>query len=122
MLDRYLKFCSGSGWVGFDLDGTLAQDDAGGVFNPYFVGEPIPQTVYLMRTFQEAGIKTKIFTARMHVNDPEAKQKRIKVIQDWCEKQGLGRPEVTNVKDTAMRLLFDDRAFHVVRNTGEVIS
>ena len=43
-------------------------------------------------------------------------------IQDYLEKEcGLPRLEVTNIKTTSMKALYDDRAFHVVRNTGVVV-
>jgi len=110
-----------NGWIGVDLDGTLAHDLPGGRFSPYHVGEPIPEMLTFVKQLVTEGEKVKIFTARMHVYDEEEKTKRTKVIQDWCEKHGLGRLEVTNVKTTQLRALYDDRAFHVVRNTGKII-
>lgn len=110
-----------SGWIGVDLDGTLAYDNVV-KHDPYKIGEPVPTMLAFVKELIAKGEKVKIFTARMHVltNDVE-KKRREKMIQDWCVKHGLGKLEVTNIKSTSMKALYDDRAFHVVRNTGEVI-
>ena len=110
-----------NGWYGVDLDGTLADDSGNTHFNPRYIGPPIRGMVDRIRSLLEEGKTIKIFTARVHIHDPIKKQAMVTQIQDWLEKNGLPRFEVTNVKTTSMRALFDDRAFHVIRNTGEVV-
>jgi hypothetical protein len=61
-----------------------------------------------------AGRKVKIFTAR--AGDP----KQVARIQAWCIKQGLGRLEVTNVKDTGCDEIWDNIAKHVIPNSGVI--
>lgn len=111
-----------SGWIGVDLDGTLAQDEPGKPFHPYSIGEPVPLMLEFVKQLVTEGKKVKIFTARMAVKDPLEQKRRATIIQDWCETHGLPRLEVTNIKDTGMRALYDDRAFHVIRNTGKIIT
>lgn len=111
-----------SGWYGFDLDGTIANDSNLGTFSPYIIGPPVKAIVDMIKAFIAEGKTCKIFTARVHLHDPIKKQQMIERIQDYLEKEcGLPRLEVTNVKTTSLRALYDDRAFHVVRNEGRVI-
>jgi hypothetical protein len=103
-------------WVGFDLDGTLARDDAEGHFEPpYPLGQPVPEMLQTMRRLMQAGIKVKIFSAR--ACEPE----NIPAVQDWAERHGLGRLEVTNQKDYNLIRFFDDRAIQVVPNQGRPV-
>lgn len=111
-----------SGWYGFDLDGTLANDSNLGTFSPYIIGPPVKAIVDLIKQHLAEGKTCKIFTARVHLHDPVKKQAMIDRIQDYLEKQcGLPRLEVTNIKTTSLRALYDDRAFHVIRNTGVIL-
>ena len=106
-----------NGWYGFDLDGTIANDSNLGTFSPYIIGPPIKPMVDMIKSFLAEGKTCKIFTARVHLHDPIKKQQMVNRIQDYLEKEcGLPRLEVTNIKT-----LYDDRAFHVVRNTGVVV-
>ena len=103
-------------WVGVDLDGTLARDDAPGHFEPpYPLGEPIPEMIALIQSLLEAGLTVKIFTAR--ACEPES----IPIIQAWAEKHGLGRLEVTNVKDYNLIRFYDDRAIQMAPNSGKSV-
>jgi hypothetical protein len=103
-------------WVGVDLDGTLARDDAPGHFEPpYPLGEPIPEMIALIQSLLEAGLTVKIFTAR--ACEPET----IPEIQVWAEKHGLGRLEVTNLKDYNLIRFYDDRAIQMARNSGKSV-
>jgi hypothetical protein len=103
-------------WVGVDLDGTLARDDAEGHFlPPYPLGEPIPEMIEMVKSLLTAGVKVKIFSAR--AIEPES----IPMIQSWAEKQGLGRLEVTNQKDYDLIRYYDDRAIQVVPNQGKPV-
>lgn len=103
-----------SGWIGVDLDGTLAVYGkwAGGS-----IGEPVPAMVERVRGWLAQGVEVRIFTARVSDGDP----KTVEEIQAWCA-QHIGRAlPVTNVKDYAMHELWDDRAVQVEKNTGRPI-
>jgi hypothetical protein len=99
-------------WIGVDLDGTLAHYTVFKGRDANDIGEPIPKMVEKVKALIEKGKKFKVLTARGEF--PET----IPGIQDWCEKAGIGRPEVTNKKDWAMEQLWDDRVRKVVQNTG----
>ena len=102
-----------SGWVGVDLDGTLAHYT--GWKGMEHIGEPIPAMMDRVRKWVDEGVTVKIFTARACV--PE----QIPFVHAWLEKQGLPPLEVTNVKDFAMIELWDDRCIRVEPNTGRVM-
>ncbi len=103
-------------WVGVDLDGTLARDDAEGHFlPPYPLGEPIPDMIAMVRSLIAAGVTVKIFSAR--ACEPES----VPIIQEWAEKHGLGRLPVTNQKDYDLIRYYDDRAIQIVPNQGKSI-
>lgn len=103
-------------WVGVDLDGTLARDDAPGHFEPpYPLGEPIPEMIALIQSLLEAGLTVKIFTAR--ACEPES----IPIIHAWAEKHGLGQLEVTNLKDYNLIRFYDDRAIQMAPNSGKSV-
>lgn len=99
---------AGKGWIGFDLDGTLAQYD--GVHRgENYIGAPIEPMVRLVRKYLAQGRDVRIFTARR----PHP------AIRRFCyENFGKILP-ITNVKDHEMQALFDDRAVGVKRNEGK---
>lgn len=104
------------GWIAVDLDGTLAvYDHWRGVEH---IGSPIMPMVERIKKWIADGEEVRIFTAR--VSDPDHKE-AIDIIEDWCLIHLGVRLRVTNVKDYAMRELWDDRAIQVVRNTGEQV-
>ncbi len=51
-----------SGWIGVDLDGTLAHYD--GWAGPESIGEPIPLMMARVREWLALGREVRIFTAR----------------------------------------------------------
>jgi len=103
-------------WVGVDLDGTLARDDAEGHFlPPYPLGEPIPEMIAMVQSLLQAGVTVKVFSAR--ACEPES----VPIIQAWAEKHGLGRLEVTNQKDYDLIRFYDDRAIQMLPNQGKSI-
>lgn len=102
------------GWIGVDLDGTLAEYH--GWVSPEHIGEPIPKMVERIKEWLSEGIMIKIMTARAFRGDPD----EISHIQDWVEKHVGHRLEVTCVKDYGMMQLWDDRAVRVKENTGEI--
>ncbi len=101
-----------AGWIGVDLDGTLAF--YGGWISPDHIGEPIAPMVARVKDWLGQGIEVRIFTARAW----RAEAKDITAIQDWSEKHIGIRLMVTNEKDYGMIELWDDRAIQVQYNKG----
>ncbi len=109
-------FVASHHWVGVDLDGTLSRDDNEGHFEPpYPLGEPITEMIQMVKSLLSAGITVKIFSARA------CERGNIPTIQDWAERHGLGRLEVTNQKDYDLIRYYDDRAIQVVPNKGKSV-
>jgi len=117
-----------SGWIGVDLDGTLAEYD--GWKGETHIGAPIPVMVERVKGWLAEGKTVKIFTARVCVTgrfseesqrfaDQEFADDQVKFIQDWCEEHIGQRLEVTCIKDFMMIELWDDRCVQVRINTGE---
>ena len=100
---------SGSGgWIGVDLDGTLAHYDRWRGTD--HIGSPVPaMRVRVIRWLAE-GRDVRIMTARNEGSYP--------AIRRWCVKH-VGRAlPITNTKDFGMIELWDDRAVQVEPNTG----
>lgn len=106
------------GWIGVDLDGTLAQYD--GWKGIEHIGEPVMPMLLRVRQWVSMGKHVKIFTARVSCSDPE-RTEAITHIHRWLEAHGLPRLDVTNVKDFGMIELYDDRCVQVEHNTGRLI-
>lgn len=108
------------GWIGVDLDGTLAVYDHWR--GEEHIGEPIAPMVERIKGWLAEGRTVKIFTAR--VSHPTAAIEIVSpvraAIYAWCEKHIGRRLEVTNVKDYQMIEQWDDRAVSVETNTGVV--
>ena len=102
---------SSNGWIGVDLDGTLAHYDG---WNDGRIGAPIKPMVERVTSWLREGKTVKIFTAR----GSNGKEETIKNIENWCVEHIGFKLEVTNVKDFMMVELWDDRAVQVVPNTG----
>jgi len=102
------------GWIGVDLDGTLAEYH--GWVSELHIGLPIPKMIERIKGWLDKGIKVKIVTARAAHGSLV-----IETIQRWCI-DNIGVPlEVTNQKDYGMIELWDDRCVQVIPNTGEPI-
>lgn len=99
-----------SGWIGVDLDGTLAE--YGGWQGPEHIGTPVPRMANRVRAWLEAGRDVRIFTARASV--PE----QIPPIEAWCMRHFGRALPVTDRKDFGMVELWDDRCVQVIANTG----
>lgn len=112
------------GWIGVDLDGTLALYERWR--GAEHVGEPIqPMVARVKRWLADGVYDVKIFTARVsHNGSPrqieEAEAARAAITQ-WCKTHIGEELAVTNVKDFAMVELWDDRAVQVEPNTGRPI-
>jgi phosphoglycolate phosphatase-like HAD superfamily hydrolase len=104
-------------YYAFDLDGTLAYSESGNAYHDLTViGEPIPNMIAIIKEYINAGKTVKIFTARAEMR--EENPGVIAAIENWCEKHiGMKLP-ISNVKDSGLKELWDDRAVAVQRNTG----
>lgn len=103
-----------NGWIGVDLDGTLATysnwKDQGNR-----IGEAVPEMVERVRDWLAAGEDVRIFTARV-AHDESGEQRHL--IEVWCEDHLGEWLPITCCKDRHMDQLWDDRAIQVVRNQG----
>jgi hypothetical protein len=118
--DKDLRRIRQEGWIGVDLDGTLAHYD--GWVSIESIGDPIPAMVDRVRHWIAEGNEVRIFTARVTVHPDKRNKKSVEkireLIQDWTEKHIGHRLIVTNIKDFGLRELWDDRAVRVEENTG----
>ena len=111
-------------WIGVDFDGTLADFDCDWNSDYRTVGAPIPVMVERVKKWLAEGEDVRIFTARLDCYHPlfynlmewEVK----KPIEKWCrEHLGVVIP-ITNRKDHWCKAIYDDRAYHVEKNTGRI--
>jgi len=127
------------GWIGVDLDGTLAHYD--GWVSPTHIGPPVHAMLERVKGWLAQGYEVRIFTARIW---PALYSAPGTAGRDAPSQQGAARPAqadrdaeaaidavrawvkthvgqdlaLTCVKDTAMVELWDDRAVQVTTNTG----
>lgn len=102
-----------SGWIGVDLDGTLAKYEG---WNGGLIGEPIPLMVDRVKAWLANGKEVRIFTAR--VGGLRLDTEQIAAIEGWCRQHiGCTLP-ITATKDYGMIELWDDRCVQVIPNTG----
>jgi hypothetical protein len=100
------------GWIGVDLDGTLAEYHGWKGPELENIGAPVPLMLERVKRWLAEGRDVRIFTARASI------QEQVPPVIDWCRTH-LGRPlPVTCGKDLAMVELWDDRAIQVVPNVG----
>ena len=107
------------GWIGVDLDGTLAHYDKW--VGPWHIGEPVPLMVDRVKQWLAEGKDVRIFTARVSedVRNDSEKMLVSLTIREWCVKH-IGRAlPITYKKDFSMIELWDDRAIQVTKNTGK---
>lgn len=109
------------GWIGVDLDGTLARYD--GWQGIEHIGEPVPAMVERVKAWLDQGIEVRIMTARVYGFGPDVRDAMLAEdhIKRWCVEH-IGRElPVTCVKDYGMIQLWDDRCVQVEANTGRVL-
>ena len=117
------------GWIGVDLDGTLAvNSDWKG---PNHIGAPVPAMLQRVKKWLAEGQEVRIFTARVAgsgkidadglVDDSSFANNQRRLIQAWCEKHIGVRLKVTATKDFEMVSFYDDRCVQVEANTGRLI-
>lgn len=140
-----LHGATGAGWIGFDLDGTLAEYH--GWMGEQNIGAPVAPMVNLIRQLHERGVEVKIVTARVsprgqpvsvHLNPYMAESLTVEApdkmpwafeirwgarefIQEWCYRNLGFVPEITHEKDYRMLYLVDDRCVQVEPNTGRIL-
>lgn len=107
-------------WIGFDLDGTLAEwksDQDTEIIGKLIEGKPASE----FRQAIKAKKEVKIVTARVSSQSPD-KEKQRKLVQDWIKEHfGISNIEVTSEKDSMMLKLYDDKAIQVKRNKGTIV-
>lgn len=114
------------GWVGVDLDGTLAEYH--GWHRDGAIDVPVPAMMARVRQWIAEGVDVRIMTARV-AYQPDSRKDAAEhqawqrsVINAWL-KQHLGRLlPLTATKDYGMIALYDDRAVAVEHNTGRLLS
>jgi len=110
---------NGQEWIGVDLDGTLAEYlNFQGHEN---IGAPVEEMKARVLRWHRAGIKVKIFTARVSDKDPADVAQAKFYIKKWLEDNGFPAFEITCIKDYYMTELYDDRAVQVEFNTGKLL-
>ena len=119
------------GWIGVDLDGTLAEYN--GWFGVAHIGHPVPAMVERVKRWVNEGRNVKIFTARcdggqtaLAMGESDGVSCRdvseaVRHIEEWCVKHLGFKLPVTNVKDYGMIELWDDRAVQIRFNKGEIV-
>lgn len=103
-----------NGWIGVDLDGTLAHYESW--VGHQHIGAPIPAMVARVKRWLDEGRTVKIFTAR--VSDTRNLSEILDAIRRWCIEHIGIELDVTCTKDYAMIELWDDRCVQVEPNTG----
>lgn len=102
-----------SGWIGVDLDGTLAHYEG---YDAGRIGKPVEPMLERVKKWIAQGIEVRIVTARADAEEDVAR------IEDWLESVGIPGLAVTNQKDYRMIELWDDRAVSVEMNTGRILT
>jgi len=100
-----------SGWIGVELDGTLAHHVEGSQAGP--IGPPIDKMLARVKQWRLAGMDIRLFSAR--ASDPE----QLPIMQNWLSIHQLADMKITCSKDFALSQFWDDRSIHVISNTGE---
>jgi hypothetical protein len=111
---------SNNGWIGVDLDGTLAEYS--GWQSATHIGKAIEPMIKRVKNWLLEGKVVRIFTARVYRDGTKERDEEVEVVKHairiWCV-ANLGKElEITNIKDFQMIELWDDRVVQVIPNTG----
>lgn len=109
---------SSEGWIGVDLDGTLAHYSSG---QWPTIGAPIMPMVNRVKGWLSEGKEVRIMTARVSGDPITAGRERVRV-KKWCLAVIGQELRVTCQKDYDMIEQWDDRAVQVIPNTGRTIA
>ena len=123
-----------NGWIGVDLDGTLAHYDRW--VSPTHIGQPVEAMLYRVQHWIDQGRDVRIFTARMWPHhgvirtheeafnlepaNPRMAEAReaVLAIRTWSKLHVGHHLPITCTKDMAMIQLWDDRCVQVEPNLG----
>ena len=123
--DRVDRHSAMSGWIGVDLDGTLAEyhkDPKGGPIDLSSIGKPIPLMVGRVKAWLAEGKDVRIMTARLTGETYAERMRGRLAVRAWC-RQHIGQDlPITDRKDYQMIELWDNRAVSVESNTGRAFS
>ena len=103
------------GWIGVDLDGTLAEYHTWQ--GAASIGKPIQPMVDRVKKWLSEGKTVKIFTARVNPKSSGAELART-AIAAWTNEVFGVELESTHEKDYGMIAVYDDRAVAILRNKG----
>lgn len=106
-----------NGWIGVDLDGTLAEYH--GWEGITKIGDPIPKMVARVKGWLNKGKDVRIYTARVCEQHADELEEITEAIERWCELYIDQKLPITNKKDMNMIECWDDRSIQVIKNTGE---
>jgi len=105
------------GWIGVDLDGTLAKYETW--CGPTVIGDPVPRMVARVKKMLADGWVVKIVTARVSPVKAEEAELSRQAVKAWFRVHVADIDvEVTHEKDYGMVVLWDDRCVQVLPNTG----
>lgn len=99
--------------IAVDLDGTLAHYD--GWIGADYIGPPILSMKNKVMEWIEQGEEVVIFTARA------SSMEEILYVREWLQEHNFPNLEITNVKMKKFKVIYDDRAYRVERNTGTIL-
>jgi hypothetical protein len=125
---EYKNFDLEHDWMAVDFDGTLHKRPKNEPLD--VLGEPIIPMVNLVKEWLAAGMKVKIFTARVSpVQRGMDNYKSVayfimdqeKILKEWCLKYIGQELPVTCSKDCYTYQFYDDRAVCIEHNTGEIL-
>lgn len=100
-----------------DFDGTLAFYESWEKQGNK-VGAPIPLMLSYVQEWLAAGIEVSIFTARVSDEDPEENLRQKNLILNFLKENNLPELEITAIKKKKFDAFFDDKALHVIKNSG----
>ena len=109
------------GWIGVDLDHTLAEYESGSA-GTGVIGRPIRKMVRRVKAWRKQGREVRIMTARVNKIPGWDHEWQRKIIEEWCFHHIGEVLQVTNEKDFEMIELWDDRAVRVEAGTGRKLS
>ena len=109
---------SSNGWIGVDLDGTLAHYES---FGDGGIGAPIKPMVRRIKHYLKQGKDVRILTARVATFDDAELLKQTARIDRFCTEQFGQVLRITASKDYHMYMLLDDRAMQVIPNKGILV-
>jgi len=117
----YLPPRHSSGWIGVDLDGTLAHYDRW--HEDGRIGEPVPAMAERVRAWLADGRTVVIFTARLarEADRPEAVAAARERIAAWTLQHFGVALRATAEKDYRFTTIVDDRCVAIEANTGRVL-